>query len=63
LVERRGGTTTRRSDPGALPRLAPEAAAAEIEKRVRALLPLVADDCVRGPLEAVLADIAVAVDA
>ena len=63
-VERRGGTATRADGEHALPGgLTPDAAAREIEARVRALLPLVADECVRGPLEAVLADIAVPVDA
>jgi len=56
LVARRGGSPSRRDRAAALPAgQTQDAAAREIEKQVRALLPLVADDCVRDPLEALLA--------
>ena len=58
LVARRGGSPSRRDRADALPAgQTQEAVATEIEKHVRALLPLVADDCVRGPLEALVADL------
>lgn len=60
LLERRGGTPTRRDAGSALPSgLTSEGIAREIEARVRALFPLVADECVRTPLNMLLADLAV----
>ena len=60
LLERRGGTPTRRdAEDALLSGLSSEGIAREIEARVRALFPLVADECVRTPLNMLLADLAV----